>query len=553
MSIRSVRFLGALSPGIVAVAVAIVLGGVGVPAAGAAAAPDLQGWIDEQVDAGAALAVVVTERSEHGTRHHAGGMRSPAGGAPAADPDTQFQIGSITKAYTHLLLAEMVAAGKVDYDTTIAEIIAADFAFANPAVGAITLRALATHTSGLPRLPPNLVPADAADPYSDYDEAALLAGLATTRAGQPLGSHFAYSNFGAGLLGYLLGEVHGAGYQAALQEYLLSPAALAATAFRPGENAAAGFHAGEVVPAWRFDALAGAGALWSTTPDLLRLLRPYLEDDRSGFRRDPGADLLPVEASAGPYGVTRVWHVTAGADERVYWHSGRTGGYAAFLGFRPATGQAVAILVSGDADPTAAGLDWLGGAMRPVAPAAPDAAVTGQYRIAAGLEIGVFVSDGRLLAQVTGQSPVPLTPVGDDWYAVDVVDASVRFVRAGDDDRVVALELVQNGAVQRGEKVAGQAVAASRRQQALPRAALAEYAGEYVVGESARFTVRLADNGLEVRLTGQPFLPVYPAGDDRFFYKVVDAELQFERDAGGRIDALVLLQGPIRQRAERVP
>lgn len=529
-----------------------VLGGLGIVAAAGAAALDLQEWVDEQVESGAALAIVVSERSGGAIRDYTGGVLSPAEGASAAVSATQFQIGSITKAFTHLLLAEMAAAGEVGYTTEIGDIVGADFEFANPAVGSITLRELATHTSGLPRLPANLSPADARDPYRDYDEEALLAGLAMTRAKQPLGSHFAYSNFGVGLLGYLLGAIHGGGYEAALQDYVLTPAGLEATTFRPTESAALGFSEGNVVPAWRFDALMGAGALWSTTPDLLRLLQPYLGEEREAVRRDPRADLLPVEANAGRYGVTRVWHVAEGGEERVYWHSGRTGGYAGFLGFRPETAEAVAILVSGDADPTRAGLERLGATMRPASPAAWDPGVPGQYRIAPGLEIGVFESDSRLLAQVSGQSPVPLAPVGDDWYAVDVVDASVRFVRDGEDGRVVALELVQNGAVQRGEKVAAAAVAASRRELSLPREKLAEYAGEYTVSDAARFTVRLGEDGLEVRLSGQPFLPVYPAGDDRFFYKVVDAELQFERDAAGRVDALLLLQGPIRQRAEKM-
>lgn len=532
-----------------------LLGGLLLGVAGGAPASDRQGWVDEQVASGAALAIVVGERRGGATRHYSGGRITPADAAPPPGPDTQFQIGSITKAFTHLLLAEMTAAGDVDYGTTLGELLGdrgTGAEFANAAVAETTLLELATHTSGLPRLPANLTPADAADPYRGYGEAALLAGLAVARQEQPLGDHYAYSNFGAGLLGWLLGRVGGGGYEAALRERVLDPLGLDSTTFEPAGDAAAGYRSGERVRAWSFDALAAAGALWSTSDDLMRLARWYLDPAASGLSHDPAADLQIVVERAGPYRLTRVWHMADSAEGPVYWHSGRTGGYGAFLGFRPATGEAVSILVSGDTDPTAAGLVWLGGEPRPADTPAPDTTVTGQYRITPQFGIGVFASGGRLLAQATGQPPLSLTPLGDDWYAIDEADASVRFVRGEGDTGAVALELVQNGVVQRAEKVAAQAAAASRIEKALPREALTEYTGEYAINEKARFTIRLGDEGLEARLTGQPFLPIHPGGDDRFFYKAVDAELRFERDGDGRVDALVLHQGPIRQRAERV-
>ena len=69
---------------------------------------------------------------------------------------------------------------------------------------------------------------------------------------------------------------------------------------------------------------------------------------------------------------------------------------------------------------------------------------------------------------------------------------------------------------------------------------------------SIDFTIRLGDETLETMLTGQAFFPVFARGDDKFFYKVVDAELHFERDEEGNVNALVLHQGGIVQRAERV-
>ena len=221
---------------------------------------DMQAWIDTNVANGTVLAVTAVHFDDGEVTHFRGGTLSP-GGDRAPGPETQFQIGSITKAFTNLLLAEMVAAGEVRYEIPVGSLVGDDVEFANPAVADIPLVRLATHASGLPRLPANLAPADPLNPYAGYDEKMLLAGLAASRDSQPLGDHYAYSNFGVGLLGYLLGRAHGGGYRAALRERVLAPLGLTRTGFEAGDDVAAGFRNGQVVPAWDLDALDGAGAL----------------------------------------------------------------------------------------------------------------------------------------------------------------------------------------------------------------------------------------------------------------------------------------------------
>lgn len=509
---------------------------------------DMAAWVSSQDMATSNLAIATMVIDGDETTHFAVGRTAPDAEAP--DRATQFQIGSISKVFTDLLLAEVVADGKVSYKTTIGELLGADFSPSNPAVAEITLLQLATHTSGLPRLPPNLTPGDPLDPYRGYDAQRLLAGLQQTRAKQPLHDQYAYSNFGVGLLGYLLGRVHGDGYAAALADYVIEPLGLRQTGVSDSANQAQGFRAGEVVPAWTFaDALAGAGALWSTTEDLAQLAQVLLAEAPAELAHALADDLRIEAQTRDGFAVTRVWHVSYDGEQPVYWHNGGTGGFWSFFGFRPESGQAVAILVSGDTNPTDAGLQLLGAQAMPPRPDVIDAQVLGQYRFAPQFGIGVFEQNGRLMAQATGQPSFPLLEMEDDWYALHVVDASLKFTR--EDGVVTGVQLAQGGLLQAAAKVADVATSQQRDEVTLAADVLAAFVGDYALSPAVSFSVRQREGGLEVKLTGQPFLPVYAGGEDVFFYKAVDAELHFERDEKGVVNALVLHQGGFEQRAEK--
>jgi CubicO group peptidase (beta-lactamase class C family) len=518
---------------------------------GALAAPDS---IVEQVDRAVAeddvLSAAVAYRKGASRTHHFAG-RTAADGDDAPDVDTAYAIGSISKALTNLLLAERVEAGRVAYTTTLAELLDGEVEFANPAVASITLEQLATHTSGLPRLPANLqVAANPEDPYADYGPRELRQAVAGAREAQPLVEQYAYSNFGVGLLGWLLGHEAGIGYAELLAREVLDPLGMEATGPVPGDHAAQAWSQGQTVPAWTFDALAGAGALWSSTDDLMRLADVLLGDRANPLDHSLAGDFEPV-AAAGEFDVTRVWHRAETAEGPLYWHNGGTAGHRSFFGVRPATDEALVILVAGDLAPTGLGLEHFG--VQPIErPAAAfDSEVLGQYTLAPNVGLAVFERDGQLFTQLSGQSALPIEVAGEDVYGLSSVDASLRFLR--EDGEVVAVELIQNGRVQRAEKTANRAAVLDRESEALDESALLDFVGEYALGPQFKFTVRLGgESGLEVQLTGQPFFPVFASGDDVFFYKVVDAELHFERDGEGRVVAVVLHQGGVEQRAERI-
>lgn len=532
----------------IAIAAALTLCLVATAPAENAEVAHVDGWLASGVASGEIAAAVVAEIDVGGIRVRGQGRRAADEAAP--DAHTQFQIGSITKVYTHLLLAEMDADGVAGYRQSIGELLPQSFRPRNPAVAAITLEALATHTGGLPRLPSNLGPDQSADPYARYSPRELQADLSEVRARQPLGNYYSYSNFGVGLLGYLLGTKDGAGYRDAVSRRVIAPLHLKDLGFAPTANAAVAVSAGKAVKPWTFtDAMAGAGALWGSANDLGLLMQAYLGSHEHALKHDLERDLEVVRHDAGNFAVTRVWHVSDAAGQPIYWHNGQTAGFHAFVGFRPDQQRGVAILLSGDADPTLPGLKALGFSRSAPPDVSIDRSIFGQYQLSKQFGIGVFELDGVLVAQASGQPALALNAVGNDWYALGEVDASIHLVRKA--DQVEALELVQNGVIQRARRSAATATAAARSEIDLDAATLAEYVGSYSFAPGAVLTVKRVSEGLQAQLTGQPFFPIHARARDHFFYKVVDAELKFERDRAGKVDAVVLHQGGSRQHAPK--
>ena len=131
----------------------------------------------------------------------------------AVDGNTIFEIGSVTKVFTSLLLADMVQRGEVALTDSVAKYLPAGVKMPERNGRQITLEDLATHTSGLPRLPTNLSPKDAANPYADYSVEQLYQFLSGYQLTRDIGSQYEYSNLGGGLLGHVLARRAGMDYE----------------------------------------------------------------------------------------------------------------------------------------------------------------------------------------------------------------------------------------------------------------------------------------------------------------------------------------------------
>src|SRR5262249_36772423 len=150
-------------------------------------------------------------------------------GPTLPDEHSLFEIGSITKGFTGLLLADMVRKGEVSLDDPASKYARPGAKLPLRGGKEITLRDLVTHTSGLPRLPPKFAPANPRNPYADFTEDKLYEALAATEIRGTL-NHYEYSNFGFMWLSELLARRLGKPYDAALKERVLDPLGMSETA-----------------------------------------------------------------------------------------------------------------------------------------------------------------------------------------------------------------------------------------------------------------------------------------------------------------------------------
>lgn len=316
-----------------------------------AQAPVIPADVHESVRArireGISVGLVIALVDSSGVTYFAHGTRAVNDTIPV-DEQSVYEIGSITKAFTGVLLAQMALHGELQLDDPIERYL--------PDVGVpsrgreITLRDLATHTSGLPRLPDNLTPADASNPYADYTVEQLHAFLGSHTLRRSAGAEYEYSNLGMGLLGYILARRAGMSYEALLRERILDPLGMASTAITltPEMEAhlARGHSGGRVVSNWDIPTLAGAGGLRSTAADMVTFLQAnigLLETPLRGAMARSHADDPGIP---GPVGLG--WHVSLEHDVRVVWHNGGTGGYRTFAGFDPAKRRGAVVLSNSD-------------------------------------------------------------------------------------------------------------------------------------------------------------------------------------------------------------
>ncbi len=267
--------------------------------------------------------------------------------------DSIFEIGSITKTFTATLLADMAREGLVALDDPVARHLPPEVRM--PGHGReITLEDLASHRSGLPRLPKGLLwPALTRyrrDPYAHLDSAWLGAAVERTQPRREPGRRASYSNYGPGLLAYALAQRAGCTYDALVQRRICEPLALrdTGTSVDGGRLAQGHSRFGRPVPHWHFDALAGAGALRSTAADLLTFLALHAGEP-TGPLAHAARETHTERASGGRTAFGLGWIILPprrGLPFQTLFHDGGTGGFRSLAGVVPERRLAVVLLSS---------------------------------------------------------------------------------------------------------------------------------------------------------------------------------------------------------------
>jgi D-alanyl-D-alanine-carboxypeptidase/D-alanyl-D-alanine-endopeptidase len=440
-----------------------------VAAALAASADDLHGILVNRVDeTKKAVGIVVGTLDESG-RHVTGYGKVAKDRSQAPDGDTVYEIGSITKVFTSLLLADMVERGEVKLDDPVAKYLPKTVKMPSRNGREITLLDISEQRSGLPRMPSNIKPADPANPYADYDPAKLYSFLSGYTLTRDPGEKYEYSNLAVGLLGHVLSLRSGMSYEELVRKRIFEPLGMTSTSITLSvdqkNRLAPGYDATlKPVKNWDLDALAGAGAIRSTANDMLKFLAANLELTdtplKAAMRR-----MRSVRKDAGSPNVEIAmgWHIFKQNGD-LFWHNGGTAGYRSFAGFDPAKKTAVVVLCNTFFDIDDIGRHVLD-SRYPVASLKPPKervaiavkpevleTYTGEYQLAPDFSIKVTHEKDRLFAQATAQPRFEIFAEKENEFFYKVVDAQITFVK-DDSGKVTHLVLHQGGLDPKATKV----------------------------------------------------------------------------------------------------
>jgi CubicO group peptidase (beta-lactamase class C family) len=380
---------------------------------------------------------------------------------PAApDASTIYEIGSVSKVFTGLLLAEAVTRKEVTLDTPLSRLLPPDVKPPKHDGQEITLEELATHFSGLPRIPSNMSANSLVNPYADYGKDKLFAFLNGYQVPEKPGAKFEYSNLGMGLLGTLLAHKAGVDYETLLHERITAPLAMTDTAVSLSTNQwrrVAPPHRGGVrVSNWDFTALAGCGGVRSTVNDLLKFVAAHIAPESS-----PMAASIQL-ASQRRRGIPETrrsmalgWEIAG--DGTTLWHTGQTGGYSAAVFVNPPMKKGVVVLANG-AD---SAVDVLGERLiqslagLKVQPPKVRRSISlseaqldrlaGEYPSPVGFTITITRSEDALFAQVTGQAAIRIHAESPTRFFYREVKAELEFEIDPKTERATAVTLFQNG------------------------------------------------------------------------------------------------------------
>jgi CubicO group peptidase (beta-lactamase class C family) len=278
-------------------------------------------------DGGAGIVIGV---SEHGVR------RIMTYGA--AKPDSLFEIGSITKTFTGLLLAQMVVRGELDLRDPVRDLLPPGVA-SKPSGLEITLLDLATHHSGLPRMPDNAGPDLRRETYTDYRDADLYDFVKQHGLERPEKPEFLYSNLGFALLGTALADHAGIPYAELLRREIIGPLGMTDTAISLPPNLLARLmqgHDGYGRPTPRWDlekAFAGAGGIRSDAADMLTYLEAQMHPERSPFPRAIVQSHVFQDYVTSNIRIGLAW--VYDPERGIFEHGGATGGHTSFAFFDP--------------------------------------------------------------------------------------------------------------------------------------------------------------------------------------------------------------------------
>ncbi len=385
------------------------------------------------------------------------------------DGDTVYEIGSVSKVFTGVLLGDAVARGRLKLEQPVQELLPERVRMPIHRERSITLRDLATHVSGLPTLPDNFRPADNSNPYADYTVEQMYEFLKGYKPERASGAKSEYSNLAVGLLGHVLALDAEQTYEQLLRERIAKPLGMSDTnitlnAKLHSRLAKPHLADGTATANWDIPTLAGAGAIHSTVKNMLRFVRANLNPPPGdvGKAIEIAWQVHQQPLAAGEFAIGLGWHLAQ--DGQTRWHNGQTGGYHAMMLVNRQLKTGVVVL----ANTATMEIDRLAQdifrmcAGATVEPRTFDEPVrvakeimqryVGKYELVPGFVLTVSVEDEKLMVGATGQPTHQVFARSDSEWFYKVVEATLTF-QVDKDGNCRSVELFQNGVRQKAKRI----------------------------------------------------------------------------------------------------
>ena len=471
-------------------------------------------------------------------------------------PTTKFRLGSLTKQFTAASILLLEERGKLKLEDHIKQYMPD----APASWDAITINNLLTHTSGLFNY--TALPDFTATMPLPLTPQQIVDKIRNRSLDFEPGSKMSYSNSGYIVLGMIIEKASGEGYASFVQKNLFDPIGMKdsgydsvttiivhrASGYRPGPGGPSN------APYLDMSLPYAAGALYSTSEDLLRWERALF----GGKVLKPASLEKMTTPFKGDYALGLVVRQVDG--RRIVEHNGGINGFNTLLAYYPESHVTVVVLANlngqtPEAIGAALGTIAHGGSVQLTSerhevsvPVSTLTAYVGTYEMTPNVTLMVTLDGDHLMAQLSGQPKFQLYSESETRFFFKVVDAQLDFVK-DPSGPVTQAVLHQNGrdvkATKKSDRVA------ERQAITLPRSALEPLVGTYEMRPGAVIVVTLEGDHLMAQLTGQPKFELFAERENFFFYKIVDAQLEFTRDASGKVTGATLHQGPANITAPR--
>jgi CubicO group peptidase (beta-lactamase class C family) len=533
---------------------------------------NIQSRVDNQIN----TSIVVGVIDDNGTHFYSYGVKSVKS-KEAVDEHSIYEIGSISKTFTGILLANMVLKGEMKLDDPLQKYLPEGVKAPTRNGESIKLVQMSNHTSSLPRMPDNFSPADPENPYIDYSEKQLYDFLAACELTRDIGSQYEYSNYAVGLLGHTLAKKHNTTYEKLLAEVITKPLGLKNTgiALSPEmkKNLALGHSAGLQVSNWDFVTLAGAGAIRSNAIDMLQYLAANMGMSKSKLYPAMQLSHKNTRKEGKEPHVGLGWHILSSDNKEIVWHNGGTGGYKAFAGFIKGENKGVVVLTNSTASVDDLGIYLLNPAT-PLPEIKPSIANKIKEVIEKeGIEKGIntYWDLNKEDKNTYNFEDTELNTLGYSYLSNDENDKAIAifelnvkahpenanaydsmgeaYLKIGDKDKAISnytksveLNPANQNAIDQLKSM-GVNTEELFKDAIVDSEILESYVGKYELMANFIITVTKEGNQMKAQATGQPQFDIFPKSDTEFYLKVVEAQVTFNKNEAGEIESLTLFQG----------